>query len=109
MTRALLPRAVALLGALALFAACEQIRPPGTAITPLGRDVMPADNRIPREFGRVFGASTSETYPGWGQLYFEDEEGTIRIVFVSFTDRALEPKVLAIPRGGAPPRPENPR
>jgi hypothetical protein len=93
----------------AVLAACEQIRPPGTAATPLGRDVLATDDRIPKEFGRVFGASTSEAYPGWGQLYFEDDEGTIRIVFVSFTDRALEPKVLKIPRGGEPARSENPR
>ena len=108
MRRALL-RASVLLGTVALLASCEQIRPPGTAVTPLGRDVLASDDRIPREFGRIFGASTSETYPGWGQLYFEDDEGTIRIVFVSFTDRALEPKVLTIPRGDEPARPENPR
>jgi len=108
MRRGLL-RASVLLGTVVLLASCEQIRPPGTAVTPLGREVMPADDRIPREFGRIFGASTSETYPGWGQLYFEDDEGTIRVVFVSFTDRALEPKVLTIPRGGEPARPEKPR
>jgi hypothetical protein len=101
-----LPSLLALCGAVALLASCERIRPPGTEATPLGREIMPTDRRIPKEFGRVFGASTSEAYPGWGQLYFEDDEGTIRIVFVSFTDRALEPKVITIPRGGEPARPE---
>ncbi len=108
MRRAVLGTTV-LLGTVALLASCEPIRPPGHAITPLGREVLAADNRIPKEFGRVFGASTSDSYPGWSQLYFEDDAGIIRIVFVSFTDRALEPKVLTIPRGDEPARPENPR
>lgn len=99
-------RAAAVFAAVLLLGACEQIRPPGTVATPLARDLMPTDSRIPDEFGRVFAASTSETYPGWAQLYFEDDGGTIRIVFVSLTDRALEPKVIAIPRGGEPARPE---
>jgi len=108
MRRSVLWTAV-LLTAVLLLASCEQIRPPGTVATPLGRDLMPSDSRIPSDFGRVFATSTSETYPGWAQLYFADDSGTIRIVFVSLTDRALEPKVITIPRGGEPARPEAPR
>lgn len=86
---------------LAVFAVgCEPIRPPGKVDTPLKRVVMPTEKEIPRDFGRFVGSTTSEHWPGWGQLYFEEPEtGTIRVVFVSFTDRTLERKVIVIPRG----------
>lgn len=105
--RRLLWPALAVLVLAVLAAGCEPIRPPGKVDTPLKRVVMPSDQEIPRDFGRFIGATTSEHWPGWGQLYFEEPEtGLIRVVFVSFTDRTLERKVIVIPRGAAPAVPE---
>ncbi|MBP7149251.1 MAG: hypothetical protein KBD01_17110 [Acidobacteria bacterium] len=94
--------ALVLLALVAVCSGCEQIRPPGTVATPLQRDDMASESMIPASYGRVIGVTVSDTYPGWAQLYFEEEAGgTIRVVFVSLEQRELDPKVLVIPRGGA--------
>ena len=53
---------------------------------------------IPAEFGRLVSVTSSDTYPGWAQLWFERNDSSIVAMFINFKDGAVSPKVLEIPR-----------
>jgi len=56
-------------------------------------------NAIPIEYGSLVSVTTHEAYPGWAQLWFEDEDRTIRIVLIEFTEqRRVHENVTVIPR-----------
>ena len=39
---------------------------------------------IPMEYGSLIGVTPNKEYPRWAQLWFQDNNGTIRIVSVGF-------------------------
>ena len=53
---------------------------------------------IPAEYGKLVEITSQDSYTGWAQLWFEDEENTIRIVRVSFAENRVHEDVTVIPR-----------
>ena len=53
---------------------------------------------IPLEYGELVSVTTHAQYEGWAQLWFVDEERTIRMVRVQFHTNRLHENVLTIPR-----------
>ena len=53
---------------------------------------------IPREFGDLKAVTTHAAYEGWSQLWFIDEQKTIRMVRVQFHENRMYDRVLVIPR-----------
>ncbi len=53
---------------------------------------------IPKAYGKLVGVTTHAMYEGWAQLWFEDENQTIRMVRVQFHTNRFHEKVLVIPR-----------
>ncbi|MDX9856575.1 MAG: hypothetical protein RBT76_02170 [candidate division Zixibacteria bacterium] len=91
MKRVLLPPAVLLL---VLFAAasCERT----TSETP--EETFPTMATIPAEFGDLEAVTTTETYPRWAQLWFQDSLGTVRVVRVQFVDGLIHQSVKTFNR-----------
>ena len=53
---------------------------------------------IPAEYGTLISVTTHAQYEGWSQLWFVDEENTIRMVRVQFHENRVGKGVLVIPR-----------
>ena len=56
---------------------------------------------IPAEYGELQAVTIMPEYPGWFQLWFEDEAGTIRMVRIQPAGKLMHQNVLTIPRSGA--------
>ena len=56
---------------------------------------------IPASYGELEAVTSVSEYPGWFQMWFEDDEGTIRIVRVHLFDNVLLDDVKTIERTGA--------
>jgi hypothetical protein len=74
---------------------CQRISP----ITEgeLKRINVPDLRGIPIEFGSLI-AVTTVAAPGWAQLWFEDDDKTIRIVRIKYTENRIAEDVIIIPR-----------
>ena len=53
---------------------------------------------IPAEYGTLISVTTHAQYPAWSQLWFVDDNNTIRMVRVQFHDNNINKSVLVIPR-----------
>jgi hypothetical protein len=54
---------------------------------------------IPTEFGSLISVTTTAAAaPGWAQLWFEDDEKTIRMVRIKYTENRIAEDVIIIPR-----------
>ncbi len=53
---------------------------------------------IPASYGSLEAVTTVPEYPGWFQMWFEDDEGTIRIVRVHLFDNVLLTEIKTIER-----------
>ncbi len=53
---------------------------------------------IPAEYGRLVGVTSSDSYPGWAQLWFERDDGAINVVYVDFIKGRTQHRVMTIPR-----------
>ena len=53
---------------------------------------------IPLEYGRLVSVTAHASYNGWAQLWFEDDQHTIRMVRIQFHEDKVHPKTLVIPR-----------
>ncbi len=53
---------------------------------------------IPLEYGSLISVTTHAAWPGWAQLWFEDDDRTIRVVRVGFLNNKVHETVLVIPR-----------
>jgi hypothetical protein len=53
---------------------------------------------IPAEYGELEAVTTIPEYPGWFQMWFEDDAGTIRIVRVQLFNNQMPTEVKVIPR-----------
>ena len=54
---------------------------------------------IPAEFGSLIAVTTTAAAsPGWAQLWFQDDEKTIRMVRVKYTENRIAEDVIIIPR-----------
>ncbi len=82
--------AVALL--VLLVSSCERMNPAADL------SKVSAIQSIPLEYGALKGVTSTEQYPGWSQLWFQDEGGTIRMVRVNWMGNQQFKEVLTIPR-----------
>ena len=55
-------------------------------------------NSIPSEYGTLVSVTINPTFPRISQLWFQDNEGTIRMVSVGTIDKAILEQVMVIPR-----------
>jgi hypothetical protein len=53
---------------------------------------------IPADYGSLVSVTINPTFPRISQLWFQDNEGTIRMVSVGTIDKAILDKVMVIPR-----------
>jgi len=72
--------------------------PPAPTGDRLGTETLPALSYIPSEWGKLVSVSTTPIYEGFFQLWFQDENGKIRMVAYSMRGRSLTPSAVVIPR-----------
>ena len=53
---------------------------------------------IPLEYGSLVAVTTQTDWPGWAQLWFEDEDHTIRMIRVEFHKGIISEGVRTIQR-----------
>lgn len=59
---------------------------------------------IPASYGELEAVTTVPQYPGWFQMWFQDEAGTIRIVRVQIFTNQMPAEIKVINRSGAAPK-----
>ena len=86
-----------LLAAVALLTltGCEKATPD------LDQSGIEAISNIPIEYGSLRGVTSTEQYPGWAQLWFQDDAGTVRMVRIKWVSKQMPPDVITIPRTGS--------
>ena len=53
---------------------------------------------IPKEWGTLISVSASPIYQSWLQLWFQDKQGTIRMVPFNIETNKLNPNIRILPR-----------
>ena len=71
---------------------------PAQGGTALGSEQLPAPDSIPAAWGRLVSVTANPAYPGWFQLWLEDEAGTVRMATFNFRTGQLDPNVTVFPR-----------
>ena len=73
---------------------CEKLE------TPAAEEVAfsEAFPEIPAAYGSLEAVTTMPEYPGWFQLWFEDDAGTIRIVRVQLFENKMHSEIKTIMR-----------
>jgi len=61
-------------------------------------DTLPDASSIPSEWGALISVCPIGEYATLAQLWFQDENGTIRIVPYNVTTNKFSPKIVVIPR-----------
>jgi hypothetical protein len=64
----------------------------------LGTEELPALDSVPSAWGPLTAVTTTPLYPGWFQLWFQDQSGKIRMVRFDSKNHALRSSVSSIPR-----------
>jgi len=77
---------------------CERTNQPGAGAGGLLKVELTDLSSIPGDYGELVDVTTHAAYDGWAQLWFEDEEKTIRMVRIQFHDNRVHENVLVIPR-----------
>ena len=75
---------------------CERIKAPTEDISGIASVLT----SIPADYGELEAVTSLAEYPGWFQLWFEDEAGTIRIVRVKLFENLMHNQVKTIERSG---------
>ena len=89
---------ITLLVLMLAITSCERTGQPVPGAGELLRVELSDMNGIPGDYGELVGVTTHAAYEGWAQLWFEDEEKTIRMVRIQFLDGRVQGAVLVIPR-----------
>jgi hypothetical protein len=71
---------------------------PAQAGAAAASEQMPAPDSIPAEWGRLVSVTTNPAYPGWFQLWFEDEASTVRMAAFNFRTKQFDPDAIMLPR-----------
>ena len=71
---------------------------PATTGVMVGAEQLPTPDSIPPEWGKLVSVTTNPAYPGWFQLWFEDETNTVRMAAFNFRTRQLDPDAIVLPR-----------
>ena len=73
---------------------CEKIASEGTTTAELTAPLT----ELPASYGSLVAVTAVPEYPGWFQLWFEDEAGTIRIVRVQMIQNLMHKQIKTINR-----------
>lgn len=65
---------------------------------PLAFVQLPGTDSIPADWGKLVSVTTTPTYPGWFQLWFQDDSGKVRMVAFDVQNSHLNSNVVVIPR-----------
>ena len=90
-----MPRTIIILAVLLLLlclTSCEKTTPN------LSEEYLVAIDDIPMEYGTLIAVSSIAEYPDWFQLWFQNEEGTIRVVRMHFFKDKMHQEVKTITR-----------
>jgi len=71
---------------------------PSQKAVQLGTEILPALDSIPLEWGKLVSVTTTQKYRDFFQLWFQDENGKIRVAGFDIENRSLIPNVTVIPR-----------
>jgi hypothetical protein len=63
-----------------------------------GSEQLIALDSIPSAWGKLTSATSNPAFPGWFQLWFEDETGTVRMAAFNFQTRQFDSNVMVLPR-----------
>jgi hypothetical protein len=80
-----------------LILSCTRIEAPPQGVS-LGTEKLPGLDSIPLEWGKLVSVSTTPIYQGTFQLWFQEENGRIRMVPYTPRGRYLTPNAVVIPR-----------
>ena len=83
-----------LLGSFIFVIACQRV----DETAELKFDETIVQNGIPLEYGSLISVTTQAEWPGWAQLWFEDDENTIRMVRIEFHKGVIAEGVRIIHR-----------
>ena len=82
-----------------LLSSCGPVNPPTTPVKgPLPLTKIIDNKGIPSKFGELKFITTHGQYQGWVQLWFVDDEDTVRMVALQFQEQRIHENVLVIPR-----------
>jgi hypothetical protein len=59
---------------------------------------LPSMDSIPAEWGKLVSVTTNPAYPGWFQLWFEDESNTVRMVAFNHQTKHFDATAVVLPR-----------
>ena len=88
---------VPLLILLLMVSSCQRVSSPPT-VGELQELKLSNLKGIPLEYGSLISVTTHELWPGWAQLWFEDDDRTIRMVRIGFDNNKVHEQVLVIPK-----------
>jgi hypothetical protein len=63
-----------------------------------GSEQMPALDSIPAAWGKLVSVTSNPAFPGWFQLWFEDESSTVRMAAFNLRTRQFDSNVTVLPR-----------
>ena len=92
---------IALIGVIPILiaASCEKI--PTEKWAHLDQTKLTELRSIPLEYGQLKGVTMSEQFPGWAELWFQDDAGTIRMARIDWLKNKMFVEPLTIPRTSA--------
>ena len=95
-------KAICLLVVVFLFPiiSCTRLKDesPPKGMVLLGREKLPALDSVPLEWGKLVSVSTTPIFEGILQLWFQDENGKVRMVAIDIANRSLMPNAIVVPR-----------
>jgi len=74
---------------------CQRVPAPSQTLTTTNLTSL---KNIPLEYGSLIAVTTHTQYPGWAQLWFEDDDRNIHIIRVDSVNNILRKDVTIIPR-----------
>ena len=89
-----------LISLLFIFISCEPLPSPSPDVPLSNLKITELGNLkgIPLEYGACIAITTTGQYAGWAQLWFQDDQMTVRMVGVQFHEKRVHDEVLVIPR-----------
>ncbi|MGD1047722.1 MAG: hypothetical protein ABR899_03080 [Candidatus Krumholzibacteriaceae bacterium] len=64
----------------------------------VGSAQLPNSDSIPSQWGKLVSVTSNPAYPGWSQLWFEDETSTIRMVAFNLQTKQLGANAIVLAR-----------
>jgi hypothetical protein len=83
---------------LIVSASCAKVGEPGPGEQKSVLENLTKPDSIPANWGKLVSVSSSPGLEYWVQLWFQDDEGTIRVVRYNVRDNFLSSKASVIPR-----------